>query len=241
MLRPTLKPLSALLDNPTTVEGSRPQASKGLRTTTNQEQLRVPGTGAGRRTAARAMSKGGGRNPTIQGPPPPTRADGAASLLSDYPTPAERRTLLPVMRPLSQGLTLASPTGLGGVGSGVSQLSVQGPRHGSLGRVGAGPLRLLPSRQDQPRALARTPRTLEAKVRAVSTCANSQAGCSERECAAPRQAECGGQQVGPREPVKEVKASVILLKHLPFLHMSALHGDSRVLTTAPGMQALTAT
>ena len=30
MLRSTIKPLSALLDNPTAVEGSRPQASKGL-------------------------------------------------------------------------------------------------------------------------------------------------------------------------------------------------------------------
>lgn len=146
------------------------------------------------------------------------------------------------MKPLSQGLTLASSTGLGGVGSGVSQLSVQGPQHGSLGRVGAGatappPFQARPTKG----AGSEHPRTLKVTVRTVSTCENSQAGCLERECAAPRQAECGGQQVGPREPVKEVKASVILLKHLPFLHMSALHGDSQVLTTAPGMQALTAT
>lgn len=43
-----LKTPSALLDNPATVQGSRPQASKGLRTMTNQEQLRVLGTGTGK-------------------------------------------------------------------------------------------------------------------------------------------------------------------------------------------------
>ena len=42
------------------------------------------------------------------------------------------------MKPLSHGLTLAASTGFGGVGSRSSQLSVQGPQHGSLGKVGAG-------------------------------------------------------------------------------------------------------
>lgn len=163
-------------------------------------------------------------------------------MLSDHSTSAERQTLLPVMKPLSHGLTLASSTGFGGVGSGVSQLSVQGPQHGSVGKVGAGatappPFQARPTKG----AGSEHPRTPKVKAWAVSTCENSQAGCLERECAAPRQAECGGQQAGPREPVKEAKASVILLKHLPFLHTSALHGDSQVLTTAPGMQALTAT
>ena len=42
------------------------------------------------------------------------------------------------MKPLSHGLTLAPSMGFGGVGSGVSQLSVKGPQHGSLGKAGQG-------------------------------------------------------------------------------------------------------
>ena len=39
---------------------------------TNQEQLRIPGSGAGRRRLPEQRARGGGRNPTIQEPPPPT-------------------------------------------------------------------------------------------------------------------------------------------------------------------------
>ena len=42
------------------------------------------------------------------------------------------------MKPLSHGLTLAPSMGFGGVGNGVSQLSVKGPQHGSLGKAGQG-------------------------------------------------------------------------------------------------------
>lgn len=57
---------------------------------TDQEQLRILGTEAGGRMAARAMSKGCGRNPAIQGPSSPNqgrwRSKQATRL---YPIPAE--------------------------------------------------------------------------------------------------------------------------------------------------------
>ena len=145
--------------------------------------------------AARAKSKGGRKKPDHPGTPAPDRADREASVRSDYPTSAERQSLLPVMKPLSHGLTLAASTGFGGVGSRSSQLSVPGPQHGSLGKGGGRGhcTSSLPGKTNQGCWLG-TPPHPEVKVRAVSTCENSQAGCLERECTAPRRVECGGQQ-----------------------------------------------
>ena len=132
-----MKALSALLDNPTTVEGSRPQASKGLRTRTNQEQLRIPELER-EENGRQSNEQGGRKKPDHPGTPAPDQGRQRSKRALRLPHLCRTTNTLPVMKPLSHGLTLASSTGFGGVGSGFSQLSVQGPQHGSLGKVGAG-------------------------------------------------------------------------------------------------------
>ena len=162
---------------------------------TNQEQLRIPGSGAGRRTAARAKSKGGRKKPDHPGTPAPDqgrqRSERALRLphlcrttitVTSHETtqprtdPGRLHRLWRCGQPLFPAFCAGTPTWEPGEGGGRGHCTSS-----------------LPGKTNQGCWLG-TPPHPEVKVRAVSACENSQAGCLERECTAPRRVECGGQQ-----------------------------------------------